>query len=136
MSLFDIDAIAFSCWGYPLSFVELIGTLFGLVSVYYASKGNILTWPTGIISEVFLFLLFFQVQLYADMFLQLYFFFITVFGWYNWNKNISHGAVTSLTSKSRLVIIVTSIAATIAIGFIIKNIHLYLPLYFKEEAAY
>ena len=74
MTFFDINTIAFEVIGYPVSYVELIGTLFGLISVYFASRANILTWPTGIINEFFLFILFFQVQLYADMFLQVYFF--------------------------------------------------------------
>src|SRR5688500_5723605 len=83
---FSVENIAFNVPGYPISYVELIGTVFGLVSVYYASKANIITWPTGIINEAFLFILFFQVQLYADMFLQIYFFAVTLYGWYRWNK--------------------------------------------------
>ena len=74
MHFFDIASAAFTVIGYPISYVELIGTLFGLISVYFASRANILTWSTGIVNEVFLFILFFQVHLYADMFLQVYFF--------------------------------------------------------------
>ena len=59
MTFFDIKNIAFEVIGYPISYVELIGTLFGLLSVYYASNANILTWATGIINEIFLFILFF-----------------------------------------------------------------------------
>ena len=82
MHFFDIENIVLQFLGYPVSYVELIGTLFGLASVYFASRANILTWGTGIVNEVFLFLLFFQIQLYADMFLQIYFFVVTLFGWY------------------------------------------------------
>ena len=77
MTLFDINNIAYEIIGYQISYVELIGTLFGLISVYLATKTNILTWATGIINELFLFILFFQVQLYADMFLQVFFFVVT-----------------------------------------------------------
>jgi nicotinamide mononucleotide transporter len=89
--------------GYPISYVELIGTLFGLVSVYFASRANILTWGTGIVNEIFLFILFFQVQLYADMFLQIYFFVVTLYGWYNWNaKTKKPKSETSLRNKNLL----------------------------------
>lgn len=74
MSFFDIENIAFQILNYPISYVEFIGALFGLVSVYLAAKANILTWGTGIVNELFLFILFFQVQLYADMLLQVFFF--------------------------------------------------------------
>ncbi|HZV70301.1 MAG TPA: nicotinamide mononucleotide transporter [Saprospiraceae bacterium] len=67
MPLLEIENIIFQIWGYPISYVELIGTLFGMASVYFVSRTNILTWGTGIVSEVFLFILIFQVQLYADM---------------------------------------------------------------------
>jgi len=73
MIFFDINNIAFTVLNYPISYVELIGTLFGFISVYLAAKANILTWSTGIINELFLFIMFFQIQLYADMFLQIYF---------------------------------------------------------------
>ena len=51
---FDIKNIAFEVIGYPISYVELIGTIFGLLSVYFASRANILTWATGIVNELFL----------------------------------------------------------------------------------
>ena len=46
MTLFDINNIAYEIIGYQISYVELIGTLFGLISVYLATKTNILTWAT------------------------------------------------------------------------------------------
>ena len=65
MHFIEIENIAFKILDYPVSYVELIGTLFGLASVYFASRANILTWGTGIVNEIFLFILFFQVQLYV-----------------------------------------------------------------------
>ena len=84
MHFFDIHNSLVDVWGYSLSYVECIGTVFGLISVYFATRANILTWGTGIVNEVCLFVLFFQVQLYADMFLQVYFFGVTLYGWKQW----------------------------------------------------
>ena len=94
MTLFDINNIACEIIGYQISYVELIGTLFGFISVYLATKTNILTWATGIINELFLFILFFQVQLYADMFLQVFFFVVTLYGWYNWKQIPKENGIT------------------------------------------
>jgi nicotinamide mononucleotide transporter len=136
MDFFQITNIAFTILGYPVSYVELIGTLFGLISVYLASRANILTWGTGIVNEVFLFILFFQVHLYADMFLQVYFFVVTIYGWYNWKKKPVSASITKSSLKARRLIFLTAIAGSIIVGFFFKNIHLYLPQYFKIPAAY
>src|SRR5688572_5469381 len=117
MPFFDIDHIAFTIAGYPLSYVELIGTLFGFISVFYASKANILTWPTGIINEIFLFLLFYQVQLYPDMFLQFYFLAVTIYGWYNWRTTTKGNRISSINTNQKLLLAVTTLCATIIAGY-------------------
>ena len=136
MHFFEIANTAFTVIGYPISYVELIGTVFGLISVYFASRANILTWSTGIVNEVFLFILFFQVHLYADMFLQVYFFVVTIYGWYNWSTPIVENKISSIHSKARWITLFLIVAASLLTGFLIKNIHLYLPHYFKVAAAY
>lgn len=136
MSFFDIQNIAFKVLDYQVSYVELIGTVFGLVSVFYASRANILTWGTGIINEVFLFILFFQVQLYADMFLQVYFFIVTLYGWYNWKRKPYSGCISTLNKRDVMLYAVTMFVGVIAAGFLFKNIHTWLPQYFALPAAY
>lgn len=136
MAFFDINNIAFEIIGYQISYVELIGTLFGLLSVYFASRANILTWATGIINELFLFILFFQVQLYADMFLQVYFFVVTLYGWYNWKQKPKQNSITLTNLKTKIWLASAIIVGTIIVGFLFSNIHLYLPHYFKTEAAF
>ena len=136
MLIFDINTIAFSVLNYPISYVELIGTIFGLISVFFATKGNILTWPTGIVNELFLFILFFQVQLYADMMLQVYFFVITLFGWYNWRKKSQNSTITLLTLRAKVWIFSLIVIGTLISGYLFSNIHLYLPQFFRIRATY
>ena len=136
MNIFDIESIAFSVFGYPFSYVELIGTIFGLISVVFATRANILTWPAGIANEIFLFLLFFQVQLYADMFLQVYFLIVTLYGWYWWNTKSGMNRISELNSKTRLTLIGLIFVASVLTGYFISNLHLYFPQYFRIQAAY
>jgi nicotinamide mononucleotide transporter len=136
MNFFDIQNTAFTILSYPVSYVELIGTLFGLISVYYASVVNVATWPTGIVNELFLFVLFFQVRLYADMFLQVYFFVITIYGWYKWNSNITDNRVSILDLKAKLLLSVLIVAGSVGTGFVIRDLHNLLPHYFPVQAAY
>jgi nicotinamide mononucleotide transporter len=136
MHFFEIANTAVNVIDYPISYVELIGTLFGLISVYFASRANILTWSTGIVNEVFLFILFFQVQLYADMFLQVYFFVVTLYGWYKWRTKTVEIKIAAINSKARWLTAIIIVSGSLLCGFLIKNIHLYLPQYFRVAAAY
>jgi nicotinamide mononucleotide transporter len=136
MNFFEMKNIAFQFLGYPISYVELIGTLFGLFSVYFASRANILTWGTGIVNEVFLFILFFQVQLYADMFLQVYFFIVTIYGWHNWKTNTAEKMISEINFTNKLLLAAAIFIFSLLSGFLFSNIHLYLPEYFKVKAAY
>jgi nicotinamide mononucleotide transporter len=86
LDFLSIENIAFTVIGYDLSDIELIGTVFGLLAVYWASRENIWTWPASVINVAAFFVLFYQVNLYSDMFLKVYFLIVTVFGWYNWSK--------------------------------------------------
>ena len=95
-----------------------------------------MTWATGIINELFLFILFFQVQLYADMFLQIYFFVLTLFGWYNWNKKLNQKSISKTNLQTRIWIIIIIILGTILAGFFFANVHFYLPQYFKTESSF
>ena len=67
--------------------MEWVSTISQIASVWYARKNNVLVYPTGIIGILFAaYLYFFQSDppLYADATLNLYYFGMSVYGWYNW----------------------------------------------------
>jgi nicotinamide mononucleotide transporter len=136
MQFFDIGNIAFKLQGYPISYVELIATFFGLLSIFYASKANILTWLTGIVNELFLFILFFQIQLYPDMFLQIYFFIVTIYGWYHWKKGTADNAISKTSVRGKMLLATIILVGTVISGNLFKHIHTWFPEYFKIKAAY
>lgn len=137
--LWDIHYVIITILGYPLSLIELIGTLSGLVSVYLASRANIWTWGTGILNEIAFFVLFYQVSLYSDMLLQVYFFVISVYGWIYWNQNKTQTIeenIQRLSNSIRLRYLSILILGTIALGFLMQDIHTYLPQFFPTPASY
>lgn len=138
MSLLDINYILFKIGDYPLSFIELFGTIFGLLSVYWAARANIFTWPAGILNEFGFFVLFYQVQLYADMFLQVFFFAVTIFGWRNWQKNKqeSEVRVSQMRNNWRLYYLLILVVGTALLGWEMSQLHTQLPNYFPQKAAY
>jgi nicotinamide mononucleotide transporter len=66
--------------------LEMIAVVFGLLSVWYAAKENILVYPTGIVAVVIASYLYLNNKLYADFILQIYYFFASVYGWIFWVK--------------------------------------------------
>jgi nicotinamide mononucleotide transporter len=70
--LLSVDTVFLTVLGYPLSYIELVGTVLYLASVWLIAKRNVLTWPVGIVSVVLFAILFYQIQLYADTIEQAY----------------------------------------------------------------
>jgi nicotinamide mononucleotide transporter len=84
MSIFDINTIFFEVIGYSMSYLEFFGVMFGLLAIYFSARGNVLTWPIGLINVVLAFLLYYQIRLYPDMVLQLFFLCTNLLGWWRW----------------------------------------------------
>lgn len=85
--MLEIATMVYTYFASPLGLLELAGCIANLVCVYLATKHNIWTWSWGIIGVLLFGLLFFNVQLYSDVILQLLFFLPMQFaGWYIWSK--------------------------------------------------
>lgn len=75
--------------GYDLSWIEAIGTLAGLLCIWLASKEKIANYAFGLINVTLFAVIFFQIQLYASLLLQLFFFVANIYGWYAWSRQTS-----------------------------------------------
>ena len=62
---FSVDTVFFTVLDYPISYIEFVGTLLYLWSVWLISQRNMLTWPVGIISVLLYMALFYQIRLYS-----------------------------------------------------------------------
>lgn len=136
MFLFDIQHIAFEIADYKLSYLELIGTISGLFSVYLATKANFYTWHTGILNEIAFFMLFFQVQLYADMLLQVFFLMVTIYGIYTWKNKQEAVIIYRLTPQEAVKYMVSLFLGMLITALIIGNIHHILPFFFEKPSTY
>ena len=66
--------------------LELIAAVFGIISVFYAKKENILVYPTGIISTGLYVYLLSQWALYGDLIINIYYTLMSIYGWYMWTR--------------------------------------------------
>ncbi len=137
MNILSIEFIVFKIGSYPLSLIELVGTLTGLLSVWWAARTNILTWPSGIVNIFCFFLLFFQTQLYSDMLLQVFFMVSTVYGWRSWAKGAIGFKIeiSSIRPQKWTLYLVLLLAGTLLWGLLMSNINQMLPQLFPKKAA-
>jgi len=66
---------------------EWLSTLLQIASVWYAKKNKVLVYPTGIIGVLLASYIYYFISdppLYADAILNIYYFFMSIYGWYNW----------------------------------------------------
>lgn len=75
--------------GYDLSWIEAIGTIAGLLFIWLASLEKIVNYLFGLINVTLFAIIFFQIQLYASLLLQLFFFAANLYGWYAWSRQTS-----------------------------------------------
>ncbi|HAI76487.1 MAG TPA: nicotinamide riboside transporter PnuC, partial [Microscillaceae bacterium] len=137
IQLLDIQQIAFTVYQYPVSYVELVGTVFGLVAVWLATRQHILTWGLGLVNIGCFFAIFYQVQLYADMLLQVYYLITNLYGWFTWHKQQqAHQPLAMLTHLFRLRLAVGILVGSGLMGWAVAHLHLLLPDVFIQPAAF
>ncbi|WP_396148175.1 nicotinamide riboside transporter PnuC [Flavobacterium sp.] len=76
--------------------IEIIIFIFGVLSVYFAKKENVLVYPTGIICTILSVYIMFNAKYYADMSINIYYSIMSVYGWFQWKK-ITNGEVLSIS---------------------------------------
>lgn len=66
--------------------LELVVFVFGILSVWFAKKQNILVYPTGLIATIITTYLLYISGYLGDMILNGYYSIMSIYGWYNWGK--------------------------------------------------
>ncbi|TGM32099.1 nicotinamide riboside transporter PnuC [Leptospira biflexa] len=134
---FSLEYTIFPLFGYPLSLLEFLGTTSGLICVYLASRNHILTWPIGIFNSICFFFLFFQIQLYSDMLLQIYFFGSSIYGWIIWRKHTgAFTKIVSLGKEKNLILVGLIVFGTFGLGSFTKQLPIWFPEVFLKPADY
>lgn len=110
-----------------LIILESVGVLFGLLSVIYSKRENILVFPTGIIStSIFVYILFVY-GLLGDMMINIYYFSMSVYGWYLWTRKVDAThfiPITRTTAKEKkwsVVLFVITILFVVLVYVIFKK---------------
>lgn len=108
------------------NYVEIIATFTGLIYVYLSVKQNIWLWIFGIITSTLYIYVFFISKLYANMSLQFYYVFISLYGWILWSKNKSNNSkaelfVSKTNNKLAVVLLLITIVIFILYTVVLKK---------------
>lgn len=104
--------------------MEAIVFFFGIISVYYAKKENILVYPTGIIATIITVYIFYKAEYFAEMTLNIYFSIMSIYGWINWSriKDSEHVIKISRTNDKQKIIGILLFFLTIVVTYCIYHL--------------
>ncbi|MBD2812711.1 nicotinamide riboside transporter PnuC [Xenorhabdus sp. Vera] len=134
MDFFDITNrlvhISLGTGGYDLSYIEATGTIAGLLCIWLASQEKTINYLFGLINVSLFAIIFFQIQLYASLILQIFFFAANIYGWYAWSRMDDQKQVELkirwLSPKQMITVAIVSILAILVITFNIDQIFGYM----------
>ena len=108
--------------------LEFLAFWFGIVSVVFAKKQNILVYPTGIICTIITMYLMYKVSLLGHILVNLLYTIISFFGWWNWSRKENNDLVVKVSkftsndlSKSLLIFFFIVFVAYFAHDFFATN---------------
>ena len=77
--------------------LEFLAFWFGIISVVFAKKQNILVYPTGIICTLITMYLMYKVSLLGHILVNLLYTIISFFGWWNWSRRENNDLVVKVS---------------------------------------
>jgi nicotinamide mononucleotide transporter len=107
------------------NYIEVFGSIFGLIYLYFSIKQIIWLWPVGIISSLLYIFVFYKSKFYADMSLQVYYLVVSIYGWFYWEKDKEQQHdethVVSSSVKEWFIFVFITFLLTVAIGYGLDN---------------
>jgi len=104
-----------------LSLIEIIAVIFSFISVIYAVKKSILNWIYGVVGIIFYGILFFQISLYSNLFLQFVFLLQSLHGLWHWKNKNKECRIKKITRIEWILSILLITLLSIIFKYIFKN---------------
>jgi nicotinamide mononucleotide transporter len=104
--------------------IEILAVVFGIVSVYLSTREHIWSWPTALVNVTLYFVVFLEAKLYADMGLQVVYFALSLYGWYEWLYGGEHRTELHVSRATRTLgvrLAVIGVASAVIIGTLLAR---------------
>lgn len=112
--------------------LEFTVFVFGISSVWFAKKENILVYPTGLIATIITTYLLFKAGYLGDMMINFYFSIMSIYGWVNWSKNANKNGNLSI-SRTNINQKIIGFALFLITIFVVFGIYIYFDYDIKIE---
>ena len=108
-----------------VQWLEWVAAILSAISVYLSARENIWSWPTAIVSVAMYAFIFVETGLYSDAGLQVFYFLISVYGWYEWlhgGENRTRLHVSRATAKAWTVSAAFGVLFWLGLGFLTSRL--------------
>ena len=107
------------------NWIEILGTICGVVYLYQELKASIWMWATGIIMPALSIVVYYETGLYADLGINVYYLLAAIYGLCVWQfgkkKDQKELPITHTPTKKYGLLALTFVVSFLAIGFILQN---------------
>jgi nicotinamide mononucleotide transporter len=104
--------------------LESAAVAFGIISVFLSVRQNIWSWPTAIVNVLLYVVVFRDAKLYADMGLQVVYFALSLYGWYEWlhgRANRTELKVSRATGRLWLAVTAIAVGVVAVLGNVLSQ---------------
>ncbi|QXD16973.1 nicotinamide riboside transporter PnuC [Rhodocaloribacter litoris] len=104
--------------------LEVVGFTAGLLYVLLNIRQNVWCWPAGLVSVTAYLIVFWEVRLYADMGLQVFYIGLSLYGWYYWlhgGRDDGEAPVVRLARRQAAVAALLGLAGTALMGYLLAR---------------
>lgn len=105
--------------------LEIFANISNLISVFLANRNSVHTWWTGIIGTILFGVLFFEVKLYADVILQIFFIITNFYGWWAWlygGEKRRELPISRIYLSQLIIFTILAIIITIGHGYLLHSL--------------
>lgn len=100
--------------------LEIIAVFFGFLSVWFSKNNNILVFPTGMINtSIFVYLLL-KWSLLGDMIINVYYFIMSIYGWYFWLKGTNNtvSPISKVSNTDIRIVVLLFISSSVFVSLV------------------
>jgi nicotinamide mononucleotide transporter len=107
-----------------MNWLEPLAVATGIISVYLSVRQNIWSWATALVNVSLYFFVFRAANLYADMGLQVFYFVLSVYGWYEWlygGEKRTELKVSRVTPKVAGILLAITVAGVATLDAVLRH---------------
>ena len=107
-----------------MNYLEIAGTLIGLLYLWFEYKASIWLWPVSVIMPAIYIVIYYQVGLYADSAISIYYLLAGIYGWGMWLRHTpdkGEKPVSGTPSRLLLPMFVVLLVVFVLIGIILET---------------